>query len=60
MGGGVLNSVPSPVPDGQLKTANSVVPSKFVPAAMMVVWQITEGRTRMGEGGVVGDALFLG
>lgn len=50
----MLNSVPSPVPDGQLKTANSVVPSMFVPIAVMVVWQMTEGRAR------VGDAFFLG
>lgn len=56
----MLNSVPSPVPDGQLKTANSVVPSTFVLAVMMVVWQITEGRASMGEGGVVSDALFWG
>lgn len=56
----MLNSVPSPVPGGQLKTDNSVVPSTFVPVAVMVVWQITEGRARVGEGGVEGDVFFLG
>lgn len=62
MGGGVLNSVPSPVLAGQLNmpVASSVEPSTLVPAAVMVVWQMTEGLGKAGEGGVLGDAAFLG